>query len=138
MNKNFLTAIIAVIVLLGAYIVVANIYKTGYRAPNQNPPAGNGGQANSVTANAVTIENFAFNPQTITVKRGASVTWTNNDLAPHQIASDPHPAREILPALFSDSLSKGQAYTFTFDKAGNFGYHCHIHPSMKGTIVVEE
>ncbi len=88
--------------------------------------------------NDVTIKDYAFSPQTLTVKKGAAVTWTNLDSVPHQAASDPHPAHTDLPSLVSGDLGKGQKYSFTFEKTGTFGYHCHIHPYMKGTIVVEE
>lgn len=76
----------------------------------------------------INIQNFAFSPASFTVKKGTKVVWTNNDSAPHQIKS----------ALFnSDSLSKGQTYSFTFDNVGAFPYICAIHPSMQGTIIVE-
>lgn len=76
----------------------------------------------------ISIQNFAFSPASLTVKKGTKVVWTNNDSAPHQIKS----------ATFnSDSLSKGQTYSFTFDVVGAFPYICAIHPSMQGTIIVE-
>jgi plastocyanin len=57
----------------------------------------------------------------------------NNDGAPHAIASDAGS-----PAAFSsDSLSTGASYTFTFTQTGTYTYHCSIHPSMKGTILVQ-
>jgi len=81
-----------------------------------------------VTSNSINIQNFAFSPATLTVKKGATVTWTNNDSAPHQIKS----------ATFNSSqLSKGQSFSFTFDAVGTFDYSCSIHPSMLGKIIVE-
>jgi len=79
---------------------------------------------------AVTIESFAFSPQTITVPVGTAVTWTNKDSAPHT-------------ATFSDGgassgrLAQGDTFTRTFDKPGTFTYACSIHPSMTGTVVLE-
>lgn len=79
-------------------------------------------------ATAINIQNFAFNPGTLTVKKGATVTWTNNDSAPHQIKS----------ATFNSSqLSNGQSFSFTFNETGTFDYSCAIHPSMLGKIIVE-
>ena len=86
----------------------------------------------------VLIRNFAFEPATLTVPAGTTVIWTNEDSAPHLVASDPHPAHTDLPELVSETLSQGDAYRFTFKKTGTYGYHCHLHPTMKGTIVVEE
>jgi plastocyanin len=80
------------------------------------------------TSNAINIENFAFSPSALIVKAGTTVTWTNNDGAPHQIKSS---------TFNSDSLKKGQSFSFTFAKAGTFDYACGIHPSMLGKIIVE-
>jgi plastocyanin len=57
----------------------------------------------------------------------------NNDGTPHAIASDAGSPR----AFSSDSLSTGASYTFTFTQTGTYAYHCSIHPSMKGTIIVQ-
>ena len=83
-------------------------------------------------ANSISIKNFAFSPVTLMVKTGTSVTWTNDDGASHAIVSDPG-----TPVTFtSDSLANGASYTFTFTQPGTYTYHCSIHPSMKGTIIV--
>ncbi|MFH0711414.1 MAG: plastocyanin/azurin family copper-binding protein [Candidatus Aenigmatarchaeota archaeon] len=88
-------------------------------------------------SSTVKIKNFAFTPNILVIKKGMTVTWSNEDSTPHQIASDPHPTHTDLPELVSGILSNGQNYSFTFTKTGTFGYHCHLHPSMKGTIVVQ-
>lgn len=80
------------------------------------------------TTNAVTIQNFAFSPATLTVPAGTTVTWTNQDSAPHQIKSD---------TFNSAQLSQGESYQFTFTTKGSFDYSCAIHPSMTGKINVE-
>jgi amicyanin len=82
------------------------------------------------TANAVTIQNFAFSPASLTIKKGESVTWTNEDSVPHQIVSDSG-------AFQGNTINKGQTYSFTFNTAGQFPYHCSIHPSMKGIVIVQ-
>ena len=82
----------------------------------------------SVGANTINIQNFAFSPATLTVKKGTTVTWTNNDSAQHQIKST---------TFNSSQLSKGQTFSFTFNDAGTFDYSCAIHPSMLGKIIVE-
>ncbi|MDD1654517.1 MAG: cupredoxin domain-containing protein [Methanomicrobiales archaeon] len=86
----------------------------------------------------VVIRNFAFEPATLTIPPGTTVIWTNEDTVPHLVASDPHPAHTDLPELVSGTLSPGDSYRFTFTNTGNYGYHCDLHPSMTGTIVVEE
>ena len=100
--------------------------------PNQMPApsADQGSQpGQQVASNAINIQNFSFTPQTLTVKTGTTVVWTNNDSTVHQIKS----------ATFNSSqLSKGQTFSFTFNDKGTFDYICSIHPSMTGKIIVEQ
>lgn len=85
----------------------------------------------------VDIAGFNFSPAVVKIKVGDIIKWTNSDDAPHKVASNPHPAHTDLPGLVSDVLSKGDSYSFTFDKVGTFEYHCHLHPSMSATVIVE-
>ncbi len=78
----------------------------------------------------VAIQNFAFSPSTLNIKKGDTVIWTNMDSAPHTVTSDT--GKE----LSSAKLSKGQTFSYTFDEEGTYAYHCAVHPMMKGTIVV--
>ena len=83
------------------------------------------------TAHAnVDISGFAFVPQTLSVSPGTTVTWTNNDSSSHTIASNDN--------LFqSGNLAKGATFSHTFAQKGTFNYHCSIHPSMTGKVIVE-
>ena len=85
----------------------------------------------------VKIKDFVFDPEEIKIKAGTTIKWVNEDSSPHLVASDPHPTHTDLPGLQSNMLSQGDEYKFTFIKQGTFGYHCHLHPSIKGTITVE-
>lgn len=78
---------------------------------------------------AVTIQNFAFMPTPLTVPVGTTVTWTNRDSASHTATSD-------TGMWDSGTLSTGKSFSFTFNQAGTFAYHCNIHPNMHGSIVV--
>jgi plastocyanin len=88
----------------------------------------------SATGSAeVSIENFSFQPTTLTVAPGTSVTWVNNDEEPHNIVNVGQAAR-----LFrSGGLDGGEKYTFVFDKPGTYEYICSVHPHMHGMIVVK-
>jgi plastocyanin len=90
---------------------------------------GAGATTTSAADMAITIQNFAFNPATITVPVGTKVTWTNQDPATHTVTSD-------TGAFDSKNLTTGQAFSFTFSQAGSFAYHCSIHTRMVATIVV--
>ena len=79
---------------------------------------------------AVAIDNFTFNPQTLTVKAGTTVTWTNKDDIPHAVAA-------VGKQFKSKVLDTDNSYSFTFTTPGTYAYFCSLHPHMTGTIVVE-
>ena len=97
--------------------------QTTVSAPDTTAPGGAGGVQ-------VVMENLAFDPASITIKAGESVTWTNNDSTTHTITADNG-------EFESSSIAAGSTFTFQFDNAGTYAYHCSIHPSMKATVVVE-
>jgi plastocyanin len=78
----------------------------------------------------VEIDQFAFVPQRITVKAGTTVTWINDDDAPHTITSS--------SKLFkSKALDTEDKFAFTFTTPGTYAYFCSLHPHMTGVVVVE-
>lgn len=94
-------------------------------------PTGSGGKSvMPPAANSVNIASFAFSPQSLSVKVGVKVTWTNKDAATHTVTSD--------NGAFTSSgnLAANETYEFTFATAGTYPYHCALHPAMKGTITV--
>ena len=99
--------------------------------PAATPTAKPGVQPTSVSGEAkIVIVNFAFNPGTVTVPVGTTVKWTNEaSTTSHTITSDGGD-------WDSGKLKNGQSFSHTFTQTGSFSYHCSIHTSMKGTIVV--
>jgi amicyanin len=85
-------------------------------------------------SSSVTIQDFAFAPASITVKKGSTVTWTNQDSVDHSVVPD----SATSDFKSSDMLSKGDTYKVTFNTTGTFSYHCGPHPNMKGTVTVTE
>ncbi|HEY3291092.1 MAG TPA: plastocyanin/azurin family copper-binding protein [Anaerolineae bacterium] len=86
----------------------------------------------------VSIQGFAFDPAIITVTAGTTVRWTNNqDLTfiDHTSSSD---ITDTLSAAYWDSglLAHGQTFSRTFNTPGVFAYHCNVHITMHGTVVV--
>ncbi len=79
---------------------------------------------------SVAIQGFAYSPSTVTVNVGDSVTWTNNDQMPHTATADDD-------SWDTDTLNEGDTGAVTFDTAGEYAYHCEVHPEMTGTVVVE-
>jgi plastocyanin len=80
-------------------------------------------------ASAVTIDNFAFTPFSLTVKPGSTVTWTNRDDIPHVVMLTDLKLR-------SKTLDTDETFSHRFDAAGKFDYFCALHPHMKGTVTV--
>jgi YVTN family beta-propeller protein len=83
------------------------------------------------SATRVSIANFAFAPGAVTVKRGTTVSWSNDDGSPHAVAfkDGSAGAKNLLP---KDSFSRA------FDTAGSFDYFCSFHPYMTAKVVVTE
>ena len=92
-----------------------------------------GTPAASTSANAmtVTISGFAFNPPTLEVPVGTTVTWTNEDSAAHTVTSDDGTTFQ------SGKMDQGATFSYTFTTAGTYAYHCEYHAGMKATIVVK-
>jgi plastocyanin len=78
----------------------------------------------------VVMDNFKFNPSTLRVKAGTTVTWTNMD-------PDDHIVGALDGKWSSKILGKGQTFSFTFTEAGSFAYTCALHPGMDGKVEVE-
>jgi amicyanin len=77
----------------------------------------------------VKIANFTFDPPTLTVKAGTTVTWVNADDIPHVVLEKNGKFR-------SSALDTGDKFSQTFSAAGTVEYFCAIHPHMTGKIVV--
>jgi plastocyanin len=123
--------IVAAALAIGACSGASSPTAAPASAPASAAPASAAGGGGGGTASAVTIQNFAFNPATISVKVGTKVTWTNQDSAGHTVTFD-------TGSDTSDTLAQGATYDHTFDAAGSFAYHCKIHPTMKGTVTVTQ
>jgi plastocyanin len=77
----------------------------------------------------VTIVDFAFEPATLEISAGASVSWTNTGQVVHTVTADNG-------AFNSGEMSPGATVTGTFNTPGTYTYHCSIHPDMTGTLIV--
>lgn len=92
--------------------------------------ATDGGATTAPQNYTINIQNFAFGPAQLTIKKGDSVTWTNLDSVAHTATSD--------TGIFdSGALGKNASWSRTFSEAGTFTYHCSPHPYMTAKIIVE-
>jgi plastocyanin len=140
MNRNALIAIVVVVILaVGGWAIYDHgksnnnssygNNSTTTQTNTSNPPP----SSNQPTEGAITIKNMMFTPSQITVAKGGTVTWTNNDTTAHKVVDD----LSNVGGPNSGDIAPGATYSFTFNKTGSFQYHCSIHPSMRGTIVVK-
>jgi plastocyanin len=141
MKKNFVTALGVV----GCLTVLAACGDTKPAAQSVASPTEAASPAQSsmpemsmsptsgpaVSTSSVAIKEFAFGPTSITVKIGTTVTWTNEDQDPHTVTS-----QDKSGPLRSATMNNGDAYRYTFTKAGSYSYLCTIHPFLTGTVVV--
>jgi plastocyanin len=122
-RRLFLKSMIVLFALIMTSCASTPPAVTSSGAPKQPAPSIAGAQ-NA----AISIENFSFNPATLTITAGTTVTWTNNDNATHTIKS---------PGFNSQDLAHGQTFAFKFDAKGTYDYSCGIHPAMTGEIIVQ-
>jgi plastocyanin len=116
MKKN--VSIAALIVILSSVTLVAGAMRASSSASDD-------GQKTSVK-----IDNFTFNPATVTIKAGSTVHWTNGDDIPHTVAST--------DKLFkSKVMDTNEEYEYKFDKPGTYDYFCSLHPKMTAKVIVQ-
>jgi plastocyanin len=85
--------------------------------------------ADAPAKHTVLMDGTKYEPATLTVKRGATVTFVNKDPFPHTVTT---------PGKFdSKSIAAGKSWKYAAKKAGTYEYICTLHPNMKGTLIVE-
>lgn len=160
MNKNIIIGIVVVILVAGGiywfmqsqnsasntspYGTTATSSPTPAAAPAANPPPAPTTnpslapgptslppQTSAPAVHNVTIQNFSFNPSSITVKKGDTVIWTNKDPMGHTVTGNNG-------GPSSQTVDTNATYSYTFNSIGTFPYHCSIHPSMTGTVTVTQ
>jgi plastocyanin len=77
----------------------------------------------------VTMSGLAFDPASVTIEVGDSVTWQNEDGVAHTATGNGG-------AFDTGTVDVGQSATISFSLAGTFAYVCTIHPTMQGTVIV--
>ena len=83
----------------------------------------------AVRSAKVEIDDFAYEPATVTIAAGGKVTWVNRDAEEHTATLDDG-------SYSTGDLAEGKLKSQSFKQPGNFTYHCEIHPEMTGTVEV--
>jgi len=95
----------------------------------KSPPAGQTPPAPQKTA-SVKIDQFAFEPASLTVAPGTTVEWTNHDDVPHTVV-------DVQGGFRSQALDTDDVFRHTFQQPGDFHYFCSVHPHMVGEVHVK-
>ena len=111
---------------IGLFFVAGFNYACGSLHPTKAAPSP---QAEEMTA-TVKIDNFSFSPNTLQIKAGTKVTWTNADDIPHTVVSDDK-------VFKSKALDTDEKFSFSFDKPGTYPYFCSLHPKMTAKVIVQ-
>jgi plastocyanin len=129
-------------VVIASVVIAGAIMATYFLSGNMNMGVEGSGNSilqptTSIPSNSTVLRIVAnagsnsFSPNPVEVKVGETVTWINDDSGRHTVTSK--------NGVFdSGMMGKGQSFSFTFDKAGEYSYHCSPHPNMVGTVVVTE
>ena len=75
------------------------------------------------------IDGTAYSPSEVTVARGTTITWINDDPFPHTVTAK--------GAFDSGAMQAGKRWSYVAKQAGRFDYICTLHPNMKATLVVK-
>lgn len=148
MKKSTIAIAVVILIVIGVVGAVLASNKDDTKPQTENTPQTSQNQQQSAAQSQqqtasddqsadseVEIEDFAFAPATITVKKGTKVTWTNRDSVQHDVAPD---AGDSDAFKKGPLLAKDESYSFTFNTPGTYKYHCSPHPQMMGTVVVAD
>src|SRR5262245_34518991 len=122
-------------VLLAGILALATACGSSNSATPSSPtptpqPSTSSGTAVAIPSGARSLGTAGYVPNPIAVSVGTAVTWTNNDSIAHTVTSN--------NGVFnSGTLGPGQNFSFTFQSAGTFQYHCTFHAGMVGSVVVQ-
>lgn len=101
----------------------------GSDSDGDSAAAGAGGATAGGRGNVLTIKDFAFSPEPLSVPVGTVVKVVNEDDAPHTATADDM-------SFDTGELARGESAEITLSAAGEFSYQCDIHDYMRGVIRV--
>jgi plastocyanin len=85
--------------------------------------------AGKASTHRVVIDGLKYEPETLTVRRGDTIVWTNKDPFPHTVTA---------PGKFdSHDIAANGSWKYVARVAGEYAYICTLHPNMKGVLRVE-
>ena len=132
-GANFL--IIAVLIIASAFFAYPVL--SAYSSPVGNQTATSGNEVVITLGSSSPTNAKFFEPPTLNVPVGTTVTWKNSDSTLHTVTSGSAESGTSGTIFDSSYLAAGKTFQHTFSGAGTFDYYCTLHPFMKGKIIVE-
>ena len=129
------------IYLAASLLAILSVVAIGANASNSVFAQSDKVQA-TIVPGASTLTDTAYSPNPIQAKVGQTVVWTNDDSVFHTVTSGTVGAADVGKAFDSGLAgptaltAKGKTFEYKFDAAGEFPYHCTLHPAMVGKVVV--
>jgi plastocyanin len=126
------------------FAAIIGLVTLGVNSSNEhNLVFAQGDQVNvSIVHGSATMIEDGYDPDPVQVTAGQTVVWTNDDVAFHTVTSG-LPGAPDAGALFDSGLegptvldTQGKTFEHTFDTAGEFDYHCIVHPALVGKVIV--
>ena len=148
MINILLTAIVGSVLIAGVAFspLLSGQIHLAYAQNNATTMSGNmtGNTTSASGGNSVTISPGSsspsngkfFVPDTLTVSKGTTVSWTNGDSTLHTVTSGSPEGGNSGTEFDSSYLAAGKTFQHLFNTAGTFDYYCTLHPYMKGKVVV--
>ncbi len=149
MNKIIDRRNMLIILVVAVVFIIVGFVLPYLRSRNAPLPV----NSNGISEVVIKYTKSGFEPESITVKLGTTVSWVNSSGRPMWVASDPHPSHTDLKGFdqlkiinkgwenpfFKKVYAHGDAiYEYTFEKIGEWKYHNHVYPQDRGKVVVVE
>lgn len=134
MVKSFI-AVVVVAVVVAALAILTKVGQAPERQQQQQQKTTS--VAPKTQLQKVILSAKGFEPATITIKAGESISWSNNSGKEATVNSDPHPTHNFHAFLNLGTFASGSSVQAKFEDSGTYHYHNHLNPSQKGIIVVK-
>jgi len=129
MNKSIIFFIVILAGFLTAGVLVSG---RGQNSASAQAGMSEASDKSEMASNEVTIDNFSFTPQTLTIPAGSTVKWTNKDDVPHTVVeTNSHKFK-------SKALDTDETFSYTFTDPGTYEYFCSVHPKMVAKVIVQQ
>ena len=129
LNRSKINFVLILTLTICAIGVVGRTLAVKSHSSHMKMPVASANNA-SANPNEIVIENFSFEPATLTVNAGTTVTWVNHD-------DEPHTATATDKRFNSKTLDNGDRFSQEFKAPGTYNYYCALHPKMIGKIIVK-